>query len=62
MELQQCRETLSGLQEAYYRERGVTGVAATIYQEGSPTLEESPEGSDTESIEEGRASSARREP
>ena len=48
MELQDARAALSGLEEAYYRERGVTGVTATIYQEGSPTLEDSPEGSDTE--------------
>ena len=52
MELQQCRETLSGLEEAYDREGGETGVAATLYQEGDPPLEESPKGSDTESIQE----------
>jgi len=54
MELQQCRATLSGLEEAYHRERGdlETGepeaVGAVIYQGGSPTLEDSPEGSDTD--------------
>ena len=42
MELQQCRETLRGLEEAYDREGG----------EGDPPLEESPKGSDTESIQE----------
>ena len=54
MELQQCRATLSGLEEAYHRERGdlETGepeaVGAVIYQGGSPTLPDSPEGSDTD--------------
>ena len=54
VELEQCRATLGGLEEAYYRERGdyetevPEAVGALIYQGGSPTLEESPEGTDTE--------------
>ena len=47
MELQDARAALGGLEEAYYRERGVTGVGATIYQARSPSLP-SAEGSDTE--------------
>ena len=67
MELQQCRETLGGLEEAYFRERGgpETGqpeaVGAVLAQAPSPSLP-SFEGSDTESIEEVRAFRARREP
>ena len=54
VELEQCRATLGGLEEAYYRERGdfetevPEAVGALIYQGGSPTLEDSPEGTDTE--------------
>ena len=57
VELDQCRATLSGLEEAYQRERGLPAdseveetqaLGALIYQGGSPTLEDPPEGSDTE--------------
>ena len=57
VELEQCRATLSGLEEAYQRERGLPAdseveesqaLGAVILQRGSPTLDDSPEGSDTE--------------
>ena len=57
VELEQCRATLSGLEEAYQRERGLPAdskgeepqaLGAVILQGGSPTLEDPPEGSDTE--------------
>ena len=66
-ELQTCHAALGGLEETYYRERGdlETGVpepvVATIQQARSPSLP-SFEGSDTESIEELRASRAARAP